>query len=125
MKTKTFFSVSALTIGLAMSLGTAMAANDPTFVGRGVEASASSPGYQVVLGSTPFRMNDSDRQLAEKVAEALLADHKIQGRIEVLSLGGKVLLSGEVESVGQLYRVVEITQRFVALHKISVDDLEG
>tara|TARA_R110000772_G_scaffold267062_1_gene390376 strand:+ start:621 stop:941 length:321 start_codon:yes stop_codon:yes gene_type:complete len=71
---------------------------------------------RVQLGS--YTYSHEDRQLVKELTNTLQLDEKLSGQLEVSGKNGNIFISGIVDEVTMIYRVVEIVRRNSAVKNI-------
>jgi len=79
---------------------------------------------RVQLGSYTNTYSHEDRQLVKELTNTLQLDEKLSGQLEVSGKNGNIFISGVVDEVTMIYRVVEIVRRNSAVKNIDVRELD-
>ncbi|MEX1667260.1 hypothetical protein [Zhongshania arctica] len=85
--------------------------------------SSSNPLY-VQAGGHIGVHSSADQELAKAVISKLQADSKLAGVLEVDSRDGNISISGRVDEVSMIYRVVEIIKDNNAVKSVDVRQLD-
>jgi BON domain len=94
---------------LAMTLGAAVLAGGPAAIGQVPEAGSAARAAQEVIITAP---READEVANAKVVQALSDDPFIFGEhIEVVTVNGIMTLSGDVQDLGDMRRVLAIARR--------------
>jgi BON domain len=94
---------------LAATLGVAVLARGPAAIAQVPEAgSAARPGHEVIIYAT----READEAVTAKVVQALKENPFIFAEhIEVVTVNGIMTLSGDVQDLGDMRRVLAIARR--------------
>lgn len=68
--------------------------------------------------------SNEDQRLVSELIKQIQTDGKLSGQLELTSRNGSVAISGRVDEVTMIYRVVEIVKRNSSVKNIDVRQLD-